>query len=313
MKRDCSMRNQRLARRAVFSVVLLAYMNNGTGTAFGDESEEPTSSAATVDPSDSAESTATTREDPATSATAGVPTEGTSNSAGSTTTTSIDVFGSVDEAHLGVVPTADRREGAIATGEFTVTVSPNSGLRDGQEVTVDVSGTPPNQPLFVFECNRPDPPTTPTEGTKFCVFAAGKYLSSVPADSSGHLSTAFTVFRGTHNSLGNEVTIGDTAYLFVSDTTGANGHAEIRFSGATDGGQTATTTTTAGGGSVATTTNAGSATANSNSMGERALADTGATSWPLVFAGSAMICVGAVLTSVARRRRRAANRATLGC
>jgi Neocarzinostatin family len=222
-----------------------------------------------------------------------------------------------------VSPSSVTATAALASDPYVLTVTPNTGLTKGQSVTVNVTGASPNEPLFVFECNRPDPPektAPPPNALDYCVFASGTYLDQVRADASGNLTAAFRVLQGTYQSLGREVTIGDTAYLFVSDATDTfadvppTAHAQISFggggaatstTGGQEGGQTeASTTGGQGGGQTGSSTPRGRGAGDTTAAESTTLANTGASTGLMSLAGLVAIVVGAAFRFAAYRRLR---------
>ncbi|HET6877748.1 MAG TPA: neocarzinostatin apoprotein domain-containing protein [Jatrophihabitans sp.] len=74
-------------------------------------------------------------------------------------------------------------------GRQTVTVTPHSGLHDGQEVRVEATGFSPNEPLQVIQCADKGNATGPGD----CNLSG---MLSVSSDASGKLQVRLKVLRG---------------------------------------------------------------------------------------------------------------------
>lgn len=80
-------------------------------------------------------------------------------------------------------------QGAAAAGHPSVTVSPATGLRNGQQVTVVASGFPASGMLVITECADKGTATGPAD----CDLAA---VQTVTSSASGGVHASFTVNRG---------------------------------------------------------------------------------------------------------------------
>jgi hypothetical protein len=132
------------------------------------------------------------------------------------------------------------------------TVTPNSNLASGQQVTVSISGYPPNTPVGLVECDE----RVVTTGNKG--FCNSKNYSKLVTGASGAGSGTFTVYSGSNFTSDNGqgvcnktnacYVVGDTYTLPSNDSTVSLG--QVSFSGATVPGSgtstspTGTTTTT---------------------------------------------------------------------
>ncbi|MGO8870631.1 MAG: hypothetical protein ACLQPH_04380 [Acidimicrobiales bacterium] len=171
----------------------------------------------------------------------------------------------------------------------TLGVLPNTGLTNGQSVTVTASGYPDSATGAVLECsNAPGQPTISVAGNAVPVSCTNPFLTLKTTTATGTLSTSFTVTTGTvgppasgTDSAGNDaatdaalypcpptptqVSAGDSCVIQfgTSDGTAAT-PAPISFAGG-GGGGTTTTTTTGGGGGTTTTSSTSTTTTSSTS------------------------------------------------
>lgn len=144
---------------------------------------------------------------------------------------------------------------ALPTAAFaagSVSVSPSSGLKDGQSVNVTGSGFPASTTIYVVECAN-------LTGQAGCDITR---LGQAQSDAGGKISAAFTVHTGT---IGNGTCDATHAcYISAGDAAQtAHGAAQISFAGAATSGGSAPATsgsgsTATGSGSTPTSVNAGS-------------------------------------------------------
>jgi neocarzinostatin family protein len=202
------------------------------------------------------------------------------------------------------------RKEAAATTPVT-TVSPNTGLRNGQSVTVSVSGFPKKDLLVVLECAPAGQAIVQAD----CNIPGVKFLTT---NNSGAGSIPFTVITGTVGSNGNQcATVSDSCQIIASEESGAHSAtADLSF-GTTTTTTTATTTTTtvAGGstgnanGNTATTTSSGSSSDGSSADPTKAkdgLANTGAPQSLRTVIGVALLAIllGLGMVQLPKRSRR---------
>ena len=200
---------------------------------------------------------------------------------------------------------------APAGAAASITVSPSSGLKDGQTVSVSISGFAPNASnINIVQC------LASGSGASDCDVNDGKLFQKT--DANGALTVSMTV-RATFNSVDcakQQCMI--AAHAGTDPTSGTNAEANISFgsSGGNSGGgsssapapvPSATATTTSGGSTATGGGNAGGGT-NGSAPSVPTGADTGRAatggSLPLVaemLAGLAVL-LGAVALTLHRRR-----------
>ena len=104
-----------------------------------------------------------------------------------------------------------------------VTLTPDSGITEGQTVQVSAKGYKPNaKGLLVIECaDKPD------SGAGDCVFGH----PSVDADAQGNIATTFKVTKGPVGGNNNMCTATQKCLVVITEptTNGDNGTAEIKF------------------------------------------------------------------------------------
>lgn len=140
----------------------------------------------------------------------------------------------------------------------SVTITPASGLTNGQQVTVKVTGYPANMSgLFVVECNgkaAADPGTAHCDTTN---------LGTMTTDASGSGSTTFKVKTGT---IGDGTCAAGSTDCVIAVAPAAGGTAAntaggaIAFAAASTGGGTTTGGSTTGGSTTGGSTTAGGST-----------------------------------------------------
>jgi len=125
----------------------------------------------------------------------------------------------------------------------SATVSPNTGLKNGDKVTVSVKGYPASQSgLLIVECN---PTALKSPGAAHCDITN---LGSMTIDASGNGTATFTVKTGTIGD--GACNPGDTCAIAVSNASGdptLTAGAPITFAGAPTAPSAAPTTGTSGG------------------------------------------------------------------
>lgn len=180
-----------------------------------------------------------------------------------------------------------------------VTVTPSTGLTDGQQVTVKVTGYPANMSgLFVVECN-PTAATNP--GTAHCDTTN---LGTMTTDASGAGSTTFKVKIGTIGD--GTCAAGSTNCLIAvapaagGNTTNTSG-SPISFAAASTGGSTTGGSTT-GGSTTGGTTTGGSTTSGGTVAGGTSTSTGKPFSLELGL-GAALIAAGLGAGGFALRRR----------
>jgi len=189
-------------------------------------------------------------------------------------------------AAVGVVVTLATIPAAFAAPSLTVT--PDSGLTNGQSVTVSGSGFHASSPGGILECNAaPGEPTVAVAGSQVPVGCTNPLSKLVTTTSTGTLAaTSFTVRTGTigppasgTDSAGNSATAdaanypcpptpaqqanGVTCVIAFGDLAGDQATAQILFEGETTGTSTTTTTgasTTTTSPTTTTTTTTGAST-----------------------------------------------------
>jgi hypothetical protein len=192
---------------------------------------------------------------------------------------------------------------APAAAAASITVSPSSGLKDGQTVSVSISGFAPNASnINIVEC------LTSGTGASDCDVNDGKLFQKT--DANGALTVSMTV-RATFNSVDcTKAQCMIAAHAGTDPTSGTNAEANISFGGSSGGSSsapapapTSTASSAPGGGSTAT----GGGT-NGNAASVPTGADTGRAvtggSLPLiaeVLAGLAVLLGGVSLTLHRRR------------
>ena len=165
---------------------------------------------------------------------------------------------------------------APASASPTITVTPSSGLANGQTVSVSGAGFDAGSTGAVLECNNdPDQPTITVLGNSIPVSCTNPLSNLHSTDGSGNLpaasfsiSTGVTGPPGTGTDSGGgsaatdaarypcpptpaQVSAGDSCVISFGDQSGAQAHTAISFSGGTT---TTTITTTSSPGSTTTTT-----------------------------------------------------------
>ena len=175
-----------------------------------------------------------------------------------------------------VVTVAGTSVPALAITGPTATVTPATGVADGQTVTVSASGLPPNRTIQVEECaGTVDNP--PTDNTS----CDGVTLdSSTDTDASGaYANSGYTVYTRPSSLLASPATItcdaGHPCVLYVgvdqNNFSSAHAFATLTFS------DTVTTTTTTTASTTTTTTAATTSTTGSGATTTTTAADTGTT------------------------------------
>ena len=158
----------------------------------------------------------------------------------------------------------------------TMTVTPSSGLANGQTVSVSGAGFDAGSTGAVLECNNdPGQPTITVLGNSIPVSCTNPLSNLHSTDGSGNLPAAsFSITTGVTGPPGTgtdsgggsaatdaagypcpptpaQVSVGDSCVISFGDQSGAQAHTAISFSGGTT---TISTTTTSSPGSTTTTT-----------------------------------------------------------
>lgn len=199
------------------------------------------------------------------------------------------------------------------TSTPAITVSPSSGLKNAQSVTVSGTGFPHNDSLAVIECS-PLATTDPANAQSYCDVA--KVSLSAQTDAQGSFTTTFVVYTGTIGSSSKAVCPPVTGSCFItasepSPTSTVHAQANIAFGTAAAASPTPTkaaTTSTAPTQQATPTTTATTAVSGEHtttSPADPALPFTG-SKWPLwvlVAAGAFLLDVGYLSVSATWRRR----------
>jgi hypothetical protein len=201
---------------------------------------------------------------------------------------------------------------APASAAASITVSPNSGLSDGQTVTVKGTGFAPNTTVLVLECPAN---ATGSNGGSVCDVNDGK-IGNNKSDGSGNFTTTLTVKVKPSSSVdctkqscvvqaheGFNPSSGQTAtapLTFGSSGGGTSSSAPAPVPSSTGGGATSTAPPATGGGS------GGSGGTGALPTGANTGQATTSGSLPLVaevLAGLAVVLVALSLTLHRRRRQ----------
>ncbi len=186
-----------------------------------------------------------------------------------------------------------------------ITVTPSTGLSDGQNITINGSGFTPSQAIGVSMCKLP------FQSGNDCDFSTAKIANG---DANGAFTMQYqvkaTLFSGAHACAPSSCALGasnlNTDGEFANPVTltfGAQVTTTTAPAATTTRANQATTTTRAG---ATTTTGAGGATTTTLSSTATTLANTGASdslSW-IAGTGAALLAGGGIL---ALRRRRSSS------
>ena len=173
---------------------------------------------------------------------------------------------------------------AIPSAAFAATslsVSPSSGLKDGQSVSVTGSGYPASTTIYVVECAN-------LTGQAGCDITR---LGTAQSDATGAINTKFTVHTGTIGNGTCDAT--HPCYISAGDAAQtAHGAMKISFAGASTSTGSGSTSTGSGSTSTGSGTTATPSTVNAGSGGGADRDGLPMTTIVLALVGGAAVVAG---------------------
>ena len=122
--------------------------------------------------------------------------------------------GANSTCYVAAANAANQAEQAANTFQFDrLQVSPRTGLRNGQKLTISGAGFKPSTTVYVSECTGSDP----TKATQDCQTSAPA-LQTYPTDANGAFGpVSFTVVTGRLNADGSKCDVGKSCIIAASD------------------------------------------------------------------------------------------------